>query len=224
MNPDAVLRPNVRLLLIVVALFDLLMGALVLLIRHLGTIGALPPYLTVLVLSPWLLGILVLTIDRPSPVKYWAAPLLLSLIAPALAVCHDGLIIRSWTLAGGPPDAVVTLLLNIALIIPFCFGIHHMSPRLCPDCGRRAMIPMLRPRGRSRRTALIRWCGSCGARYGRIGAGPWKSERRTTWLDADVAPGAGAAPGPDGWPRERRAPHRAPAAGRGGHPERPTPA
>ncbi len=112
MNPVAVLRPNVRHLLIVAAFFALMLGVLVPLVRHLGTIGVIQPYLMILVLSPWLLGILVLAIDRPSPVKYWAAPLLLSLIAPALAVGHDWLIIRSWMLTGGPPDAVVTLLLE----------------------------------------------------------------------------------------------------------------
>jgi hypothetical protein len=226
MNPVAVLRPNMRLSLIVVAFFALLMGVLVPLIRHLGPIGALPPDLMILVLSPWLLGILVLTIDRPSPVKFWAAPILLSLIAPALAVGHDGLIIRSWAHAGGPPHAMVTLLLNIALIVPFCFSVHHMSPRPCPDCGQRAMIPMMRPwgQGRGRGMTLIRWCGSCGARYGRIGGGPWTRERRTAWLGADGAPGASPSGRLGRRPDECHAPHRATTAGREGHPGRPTPA
>jgi transcription elongation factor Elf1 len=130
-----------------------------------------------------LLGVLVLLVERKGPVKYWAAPLLLSLTGPALAIGHDWLLLTSWQKTGTVPNAIVSLALNIVLIGSFSLYFASMYPGSCPRCGHRSLIPLLRF-WTNNRASKTHWCGSCGAKYWRNRDGLWQKERRSTWVDA----------------------------------------
>ena len=178
------LRLRVRHLLIVVAYFAILLGILVPVLKHYGSSGMINATQAILIVSPWLLGILVLVVERKGPVKYWAAPLLLSLTSPALAICHDWVILDMWRRSGVAPHAIVSLLINFVLIGSFSLFFASMFPGCCPKCGHRSLIPLRDVWGGGRRMSKTRWCGSCGAQYWRDGQGLWQRERRATWVDS----------------------------------------
>jgi hypothetical protein len=138
----------------------------------------------ILIGSPWLLGFLVLAVERNGPVKYWAAPLLLSLTSPALAVCHNWVTVDLWRRTGELPNVLASLAINAILIGSFSVFFVAMYPGCCPRCGHRSLIPLRKFWGRSNRTLKTRWCGSCGAQYWRDRQGIWQKERRATWVDA----------------------------------------
>lgn len=197
------LRFRLRHLLVVVTYFAILLGVLVPVLRQLRGLGLVNPSLVILVISPWLLGLLVMLVERRGPVKYWAAPLLLSLTSPALAMAHDWVIVETWRQTGVVPNALVTLALNTILIGSFSLFFLSMLPDSCPRCGHRSLIPLLQLWGRNRRTPTTRWCGSCGAQYWRSRNGAWQKERRATWVDSIVkdpsgpkSPNPAAEPGP----------------------------
>ena len=198
-------RFTARRLSILVASFALIVGVLVPLVRRLGEAGYINPTIAVLLLSPWILGSLVLALDHRGPVKYWAAPLLLSLIAPGLAVGQDWIAIQDWVRDGTVRGAVGTLLLNLLLIGAFTLYLAAMSPKRCPKCGRWTLIPLLNIRGKGPRTTNTRWCGGCGSTYWRTHGGEdWKVERRRTWLEGEGGENAAKPVGPKGPIRETR--------------------
>jgi hypothetical protein len=176
-------RLHVRQLIILVVFFALFVLVLTPLAHNMGTRGLANPPLVLLVGAPWLLGTLILTLSRKSPVKYWAAPVLLSLMAPALAICHDWLVVQSWLGTRSLPNLYVTFTINVVLIGAFTFFLVWMFPRRCPECQSLAMIPLRSFWGPEARTPGTRWCARCGAKYWRTSAGEWKEERRRTWID-----------------------------------------
>jgi hypothetical protein len=182
-NPPAAFSHHFRHLLILVVFFGLFVGVVSPAAKFLGTLGILTPPLVLLVAAPWLLGTLILLLAHRSPVKFWAAPLLLSLIAPALAFCHDWLIYQNWLQFRTPPNVAVTFAINMTLIGAFTVYLTAMCPVRCPECQSRALIPLRGLWGSTRRLLKTRWCASCGANYWRNSAGEWKEERRSTWLD-----------------------------------------
>jgi hypothetical protein len=178
------LRLTLRRQLILVASFALTTGILVPVASRIGSSGVVNPTLMLVILTPWVLGMLVLAFDRRGPVKYWAAPLLVSLIAPALVVCLDWQVVRTWLVYRTIPSVILTLVVNLCLIAAFTHFLTRMSPRRCPKCGRWTLIPLRSVRGVEERTAYTRWCGRCGAKYWRKHRGEeWKVERRRTWID-----------------------------------------
>jgi hypothetical protein len=179
--PGLNFRP--RHLIIVVLYFGIILGLLVPVARYLDHSGLVNPALLILVLSPWILGVLVLAVERKGPVKYWAAPLLLSFTAPALAVYHDLAVVDGWLRYGTSANNVVTLALNFILVGSFTLFLVAMRPESCPECGRRALIPLLRVWIRQKRTARTHWCGRCGAKFWKDSQGTWQNERRKTWVD-----------------------------------------
>src|SRR5262249_53322134 len=144
MNQNRVpgLRFRVRHLLIMAVYFALLMGVLVPVVRYIGSTGPIDGSLTILLVSPWLLRVLLLAIENRGPVKYWAAPLLLSLTSPALAIYHDWFLLAAWQKTGAVPNVIVSLLINILLIGSFTYFVAAMRPDHCPRCGHRALIPV----------------------------------------------------------------------------------
>lgn len=199
------LRFRMRHLFILVTYFAVLLGILVPVLKLYGSSFPINAKLLILLASPWLLGVLVLLVERKGPVKYWAAPLLLSLTAPALAICHDWVIADVWHRTGAIPNAMVSLLLNIVLIGSFSAFFISMYPGCCPKCGHRSLIPLLRLWGRGNRTSQTRWCGVCGAKYWRNREGLWQKERRATWVDALTKDSPAASSG-DGSPRDAATP------------------
>jgi hypothetical protein len=182
-RPDQ-LRMTLRRGSILVAAFAVISGILAPVLHRLGATGFVNPTLMILLLSPWVLGFLVLLLDRPGPVKYWAAPLLVSLMAPALVACHDWIMIQTWIQYGTLPSLLSTLILNLSLIASFLAYVFYMSPRRCPRCQSRALIPLLDRLGKEKRISNTRWCGAYGSQYWRLHAREeWKTERRRTWID-----------------------------------------
>jgi hypothetical protein len=176
-------RFHVRHLIILVVFFALFLGILTPVARNLGTRGLVNPRLLLLVGAPWLLGTLILVLGRKGPMKYWASPILLSLMAPALAICHDWLVVESWLGMRILPNLFVTFAINVGLIGAFTAFLVWMCPRRCPECRSLAMIPLRSFWGPAARTPRTRWCARCGAKYWRTRAGEWKRERRRTWID-----------------------------------------
>jgi hypothetical protein len=185
MKPDQPLtfRLHYRHVAILVMFFAIFLGLLTPMARELGAKRVLNPPMLLLLLAPWLLAVLILVFDRKSPVKFWLAPLLLSLLAPALAIGHDWVVVESWFRFQTIPNFLVTLAFNVLLIGTFTFFMTEMSPRRCPECKRLAMIPLRDFWGPGARTPNTRWCALCGAKYWRTAEGEWRKERRRTWLD-----------------------------------------
>jgi hypothetical protein len=183
------LLPRARHPATLAVFFALFIGILVPIARALEALRVFSPQLLLLVIAPWVLGLLVLLLERSSPVKFWAAPLLLSLSAPALVLWLNSLIVLGWTQMPSPGTLIVTLLVNVLLIGRFTLFLHDMCPNCCPDCHKRSMIPLRKFWGPESRTRSTRWCSSCGALYWRTIVGELKKEQRQTWLDRpDVIP------------------------------------
>jgi hypothetical protein len=184
-NPAGGFRFHPRHLAIIVAFFALCVGLLLPVAGKLDALGVLDLVMMLLVAAPWLLALLILVFGRKSPVKSWAAPLLLSLSAPVLVIYHDWMVLASWQRMGTVSNPLVTLAINIVLIGLFTFCVVEMSPRRCPECRGWAMIPLQGPWGPFLRMPSTRWCASCGAKYWRTSEKEWRKERRRTWLEVD---------------------------------------
>src|SRR5690348_15966273 len=82
------------------------------------------------------------------------------------------------------PMLMMTAVLNVGFIYWFAKFTAHMSPRTCPGCGNKTLIPLVHLSKKFKRLSNTGWCGSCGSIYWSLGCGDdWKPERRKTWLD-----------------------------------------
>jgi hypothetical protein len=181
--PPDWLRLRSRHLVILVVFLAVFVGLLVPLARIMGRLGLLSPGLLLLIGAPWLLGLLVLLIEGKSPVNFWAAPLLVSLSAPALVLWFNSMVVSGWPHTPSVSILLATLLINIALIGQLTVFLRNMCPRCCPGCRTRSMIPLRKFWGAERRTRGTFWCTSCGTAYWRTMTGEWKKERRRVWSD-----------------------------------------
>jgi hypothetical protein len=128
--------------------------------------------------SPWVLTLLILVFDRPGPIKFWAAPLVLFSFSPLLALCYDGVILMNYLNHQVRPNLVVGLVVNGLFIGSFVVYVINMGPVACPGCGRTSLIPWMTLWGRVRRFSKTRWCACCGAKYWRNPGESWKPEKR----------------------------------------------
>ncbi len=174
------LRPTIRHQMILVAHFAVLITVVGSLSRSPVLGATLNAPVTALLLSPWILAILILVLDRPGPLKYWLAPVLLMLFAPLVAVSYDVFVVRELVLYERFPRLVPTLLINGLFLPAFALFWIKTSPTRCPACGDRSLIPLMHPWGQSKRTVNTRWCASCGSSYWRNRGEDWRRERRTT--------------------------------------------
>jgi hypothetical protein len=133
--------------------------------------------------TPWILGFLVMLLDRGGALKNWAVLTLFMLFPVALALGHDWITMAGLLDTGTITRPWNTLALNLFLLGLFAAYWYFMGPVNCPSCGGVALIPLLTLWGRTLRTEKTRWCARCGSLYWKIGSGPWKIERRTTWVD-----------------------------------------
>src|SRR3954467_14307639 len=83
------LRPTLRHQAILVVYFALAFAVVAAALRHDPVGGLEQGVLGALLLTPWILGILFLLLDREGPVRNWAVSSVLMLFAPALALRHD---------------------------------------------------------------------------------------------------------------------------------------
>jgi hypothetical protein len=161
-------------------------------VRTTGARGPAGFLLLGLLVAPWVLGMLVLIAVRSGPVKNWAVPVLLSITVPAMLLYHDAMMLLSSKSLFTLPMLMMTAVLNIGFLYWFAKFTAHMSPRVCPGCGKKTLIPLVHLSKKFKRLANTRWCGSCGSIYWSLGGGEWKPERRKTWLDETPD---GASPG-----------------------------
>ncbi|MHC5540543.1 hypothetical protein ACYOEI_20170 [Singulisphaera rosea] len=204
-NSSWAVRLRQRSALLRVVAFVPILLVLSLILHQAGAFGQGGPSLVLgLIASLWVVGILILLLDRESPGKYWAVPLLLSITFPGLAVWYDWWTFDRWRTAGESPHLGATVVLNFLLFGAFVALVLSTRPDRCPRCGHWALIPLPRFRRLGDRAAKTRWCGSCGAQYWRQGKGVWQKERRMTWIDAlDRATRPGVEPGTSAIPRPR---------------------
>jgi hypothetical protein len=174
------LRPTLRHWLIVVVLFALASAILAPVVHQATPAHLTNAALATLLLSPWALAVLILALDRPGPVKFWAAPLLFVSFSPLLALCYDALVLVNYLNYGVKPNPGVCLFVNLVFHGAFVVYLAYMGPTSCPGCGRRALIPWMTLWGRVRRFSKTRWCACCGARYWRNAGESWKPDRRAS--------------------------------------------
>jgi hypothetical protein len=191
-------RFTFRRLIILLVYFAVLFEVIVPLVEGAGSAKAANKVLPVLLLSPPLLAVLVVFIERAGPLKNWAVSFLLFLFFPALVLNHDFTILHNYLASGKPPTLWATVLVNAVILVNAPMYVRKMVPRRCPGCRRRTLVPLMRIFMKDKRTANTCWCASCGGKYWKDRTGTWRIERRKTWLDkADepVTPKTEAAPG-----------------------------
>jgi hypothetical protein len=136
-----------------------------------------------LMISPPLLALLVVIVGRAGPIKNWCVSLLMFLFYPALVLNHDRIALLDYMREGRLPSLWMTLLLNAILAIFTLKFVVKMTPRTCPDCQKRTVIPLMRLFKNEQRSSNTSWCASCGGKYWKDQEGNWRAEQRTTWLD-----------------------------------------
>jgi hypothetical protein len=113
----------------------------------------------ILPLSPPLLALLVIGLERPGPAKYWLAGFLASLFVPALVAWSDVAMLMIWVSGQVQVDLGLVLLVVLVVNAVGVFSIVRSARRLpgaCPDCGLRCFLPL------GRRNQAMHWCASCG--------------------------------------------------------------
>ena len=172
-------------------------------------------FVTVLVL-PWMLGAVILTWSD-GPVKNWAVRLIVSL-SFAATLCYTALILTrmaaflgiSPVLCSGP---------FIAIPMAWYLFLIHMSPRLCPVCEKRSLIPLMQLVITEKRSANTRWCAGCGGKY-------WKNARvsgRRKSVTRGTTVQKAAREGPTEEPHAIAARYQSRRNGLGGHRGQPRP-
>jgi hypothetical protein len=147
--------------------------------------GLIQPLAVSILYSPWLLGFLIILLDRRGPLRNWFAPMLISLFYPVMGFCYDWSAYSAWMRFGVSPSWGVLIPTNVVLVFGFAFFLLQMYPRRCPRCEQRSLIPLLRLFVQEKRSAKTHWCASCGEKLWKDREGHWQKERRWTWLDAE---------------------------------------
>ncbi|MDR3634593.1 MAG: hypothetical protein P4L84_12375 [Isosphaeraceae bacterium] len=167
-----------------VCLFLVVDGVIVASHRVIGGVNVLP---LIFMFCLWLLGLLIVLLDRPGPVRNWAGPFLVSLSCPYVALWYDGEAILHWARSAPLPPWHHIVLINGLLLGGFGVYFVRMYPRSCPSCGLRSLIPLLRLTRVEKRLSRTRWCASCGETLWKDAEGRWQKERRRTWVEASLA-------------------------------------
>jgi hypothetical protein len=190
------LRLTIRHQMILVAYFALVFMIFNAQQGKVGAIGWEDGTLWTVLLSPWILGGLVMLLDQPGPIRNWAVSGLLMTFSPALVIQHDYYALKGLLETGRMAHPLQSLLFNAFFLGSFAVYWYHMGIARCPQCARRALIPLMRLWGQAPRTSKTRWCASCGALLWKHADGSWRKERRRTWLD-DVRETAAEEPSVD---------------------------
>jgi hypothetical protein len=203
-SPRPAARFALRHLLIVFAYLAVLFKVVMPALRFSGLKAPSSLVAPVVLISPPLLALLVMVIERPGALRNWCVIFLNALFFPAVVLNHDFVALLGYLREGRAPVLWVTLVLNLVGFAWVSKYAGKLLPRICPSCQRRTLIPLIRLGKRESRSSKTSWCGSCGGKFWKDADQRWRSERRTTWLDAldesatvhDVVPtvGHGARP------------------------------
>jgi hypothetical protein len=140
-----------------------------------------------LLLLPWAIGVLGSVLRSANPALIWTARLITFLYFPIIFLCYYKILFVSFFAVGGkaPAASLVGIALNGLFLAWYSRCLARLSPRRCPACSRRTLIPLVRFGMQNKRTANTRWCAHCGGQFWRDRQRVWHKERRTTWLDED---------------------------------------
>lgn len=180
------LRPTLRHQMIAIVYFAVIF-AIVDAVRKRGiaeTLGVMTA--CGLLLTPWILGVLVMVLDRPGPQRNWTVTSIFMLFAPGIALYYDSVTVATYWRTGTIYSVPLTLFMNLFFFGSYAIYWKATGPQTCPLCNKWALIPLVRLSGPTRRTEKTRWCAACGGLLWRLGNGPWQKERRRTWLDGAV--------------------------------------
>jgi hypothetical protein len=149
----------------------------------LAVVSRLPGSWTFLLLiSPWMVGMMIMVFDRKGPVRNWLGATVHSAFYPLALIVYNGAIVEHWRRSGTLSHPVTVVLLNLLLLSCFAFFAHCFWPRRCLSCGQRSLIPLMPFAFREQRSNSTHWCASCGVQYWKKD-GQWVVERRKTWWD-----------------------------------------
>jgi hypothetical protein len=198
-----------RHLLIVFAYLAVLFKVVVPALRFSGLRAPSSLIMAVVLISPPLLALLALMIERPGALKSWCVIFLNALFFPAVVLNHDFVALLGYLREGRAPVLWVTVVLNLVGLACVSRFAGKLLPRICPRCARRALIPLIRLGKRESRSSNTSWCGSCGGKFWKDRDDRWRLERRQTWLDTldESATARDVAPTP-GHGASASAPHR----------------
>jgi hypothetical protein len=142
----------------------------------------------IVLLLPWVMGAIILTWSD-GPLKNWTVRLIVSLSFISI-ICYTVIILARMAQFLGLSPVICSGPFVALPMAGYLLFLLHMSPRRCPACARRSLIPLLQLVSHEKRSANTRWCAGCGGKYWKDRSGTWQQERRTTWHDREEAPAA----------------------------------
>ena len=135
-----------------------------------------------LLISPWVLGMIMMIFDRGGPVRNWFGPVIHSAFYPLALVTYNAIVVQEWMKVGFLPHPAIVAFVNTALLGCFLFFVHYLWPRRCPVCKHNRLLPLVPLVFREQRSNATHWCASCGKQFWK-NQGAWEPERRRTWWD-----------------------------------------
>ena len=136
----------------------------------------------VILISPWVLGMMVMIFDRAGPVRNWFGSVLHSVFYPLALITFNWCVVDQWKRYDWLPHPVLLVSINLLLLACLGFCFRYLRPRRCPSCLHRGMIPLMPWLFREERSNSTHWCALCGSQYWKK-EGAWEPERRKTWWD-----------------------------------------
>ena len=136
----------------------------------------------VILISPWVLGMMVMIFDRAGPVRNWFGSVVHSVFYPLALITFNWCVVDQWMRYGWLPHPVLVVAVNLLLLACLGFCFRYLRPRRCPSCRRGSMIPLMPWLFRERRSNSTHWCALCGSQYW-MKEGAWEPERRKSWWD-----------------------------------------
>ncbi len=143
---------------------------------------------------PWLLGVAIALLRRADPVRNWVVPALVSLFMPAALMCYDAHLTLMFSRHENARAVLLALATNTIFIGWYVRFLAKLSPRTCPVCAKRGLIPLSRLWSDDPRTLTTRWCVYCHGKFWLDRQGVWRPERRRTWVDERPNQEGAAAP------------------------------
>lgn len=137
-----------------------------------------------LLVWPWATGVMLMVLDRKGPVRNWFGSLVCSCFCPLAMVLFNfnGVIAAESARPGWFSLPIVVATVNVLLLVCFASFLVYLSPRRCPGCAKRGLIPLMPLVVRDERSKSTHWCASCDKQFWKKN-GVWRPERRRTWWD-----------------------------------------
>src|SRR4051794_13543159 len=115
--PDAFRLTMRRLMLVPVIYFSSLLAFLFSWANSPGAVGSRRLPLLLLLLLPWMIGVLISVARRADPIRNWAVPLLMSLFFPALILSYDVAMYSMLSRVENMRSMALVIICNIAFLV-----------------------------------------------------------------------------------------------------------